>query len=124
MNSVKEHEKDSEKYTQQVSQNISYEKVSILDMIGQLRMNAARAQQRYKGKYIEFSGVLSNVDADGDYFNVETGEFLAGIQCYLKDSKNQKTIINKNIGSRVHVKGLARDVGEVLGYSLDVISVE
>lgn len=125
INGVKDwYEKDFEKQTQQIPQNILYQQVSIPELMGQLKINAARAQKNYKGKYVEFSGILSNIDADGDYFNVETGEFITGILCYLKDSKNQQIIINKNIGSRVHVKGQIRHVGEVLGYSVNVISVQ
>lgn len=104
--------------------DIIYHQVSIFDMINQLRVNPARASQTYKGKYVDFDGIIDVIDADGNYFSVNTNSFLQGIKCNMHNVKHQKIIVNKNIGDRIHVKGQVKDVGEILGYSIDVLELQ
>ena len=108
----------------EVIQNIEYQKISLRDLERQLNENAARAQQKYRGMYVEFEGKLRNIDANGEYFNVESGGYLSSFQCYIKNEEQKQVLISKNIGNNIHVKGKITRVGEILGYSVDVMEVE
>lgn len=108
---------------EETAENIVYQKISPRDLERQLQENAARAQQQYLGMYVEFEGRLRNIDANGEYFNVDSGGYLSSFQCYIKNEQQKQVLISKNIGNNVHVKGKIKRVGEVLGYSVDVMEI-
>ena len=43
-----------------------------------------------------------------------------GVQCYIKNDDQKTAIMDMSIGDTVIVKGKITDVGEVMGYSLDI----
>lgn len=90
-------------------------------LIKDLDENALKAAETYKGQYLEISGRLSNIDSSGKYFSIrpDSGLSIIGIMCYItEDLKGQVADFKK--GQNVKVIGTVKDVGEVMGYSIDV----
>jgi hypothetical protein len=91
-----------------------------------LKGNALNASNTYKGKYVEVTGKLSNIDSNGKYFDIApmNDQFaIIGVQCYI--TEDQKVAVAKlSKDQKVTVTGTMTDVGEVLGYSLKVESIK
>ena len=105
---------------------IEYTAVSVNDMMSDLDSNAMGASDKYKGKYLEITGKLSNIDAAGKYIDLMAdGDFeIIGVQCYIKSDDQEAKIASLSKGDTVTLKGKCTDVGEVLGYSLDIEEIE
>lgn len=105
---------------------IEYTAVSVNDMMSDLDSNAMGASDKYKGKYLEITGKLSNIDAAGKYIDLMAdGDFeIIGVQCYIKNDDQKSKIASMSKGDTVTLKGKCTDVGEVLGYSLDIEEIE
>lgn len=114
---------DSQK---QESESIEYTSVSVNDMMDALNNNAMGASDKYKGKYLEITGKLTNIDAAGKYIDLMAdGDFeIIGVQCYIKSDDQKSKIASMSKGDTVTLKGKCTDVGEVLGYSLDITEIE
>lgn len=114
---------DSQK---QESESIEYTSVSVNDMMDALNNNAMGASDKYKGKYLEITGKLTNIDAAGKYIDLMAdGDFeIIGVQCYIKNDDQKAKIASMAKGDTVTLKGKCTDVGEVLGYSLDIDEIE
>ena len=114
---------DSQK---QGSESIEYTSVSVNDMMTVLNDNAMGASDKYKGKYLEITGKLTNIDAAGKYINLMAdGDFeIIGVQCYIKNDDQKAKISSLTKGDTVTLKGKCTDVGEVLGYSFDITEIE
>lgn len=114
---------DSQK---QESESIEYTSVSVNDMMDALNNNAMGASDKYKGKYLEITGKLTNIDAAGKYIDLMAdGDFeIIGVQCYIKNDDQKAKIASMPKGDTVTLKGKCTDVGEVLGYSLDIDEIE
>lgn len=74
-----------------------------------------KAQKNYKDKYLEVTGIVSNIDSDGKYFSLSSdNEFsLYSIQIFV-DEKNKDEIINLKKDKNIAVKVKVKDVDEVL----------
>lgn len=105
---------------------IEYTTVSVNDMMSDLDSNAMGASDKYKGKYLEITGKLGNIDASGKYIDLMAdGDFeIIGVQCYIKNDDQKSKIASMSKGDAVTLKGKCTDVGEVLGYSLDIEEIE
>lgn len=106
---------------------VTYADADIAVLMNDLEKNAAAASKNYKGKDVKvINGIVSNIDADGKYFNVETGKKfeLKGVQCFTqnKEQKDQLSQLQKK--GPVTVYGRISDVGEILGYSLQIDKFE
>jgi hypothetical protein len=95
-------------------------------MMDALNNNAMGASDKYKGKYLEITGKLTNIDAAGKYIDLMAdGDFeIIGVQCYIKNDDQKAKIASMSKGDTVTLKGKCTDVGEVLGYSLDIDEIE
>jgi hypothetical protein len=96
------------------------------DLIKALDDNALKASQTYKGQYVEVKGKLSNIDSSGDYFSIGSlsDDFsLTLIMCYISE-EHLDTVMNFKDGQEVTVIGTITDVGEVMGYSIEVESIK
>lgn len=105
---------------------IEYTAVSVNDMMSDLDSNAMGASDKYKGKYLEITGKLTNIDAAGKYIDLMAdGDFeIVGVQCYIKNDDQKAKIASMSKGDTVTLKGKCTDVGEVLGYSFDITEIE
>ena len=88
-----------------------------------LSENALKAQMTYKGQKLELTGKLSNIDSNGAYFDlapVGSSFSLSHIQCYIKTEEQKMALMELTIGDIVTIRGTCKDVGELLGYSVDL----
>lgn len=102
---------------------VTYEKVTAKELIDTLQNNALKAKENYKDKYVEITGRLNVIDASGAYITVNPigDDFvLTGIQAYVKNDEQKKVVAELSKGDKITVKGKIKDVGEVLGYSVDI----
>ena len=88
-----------------------------------LDTNALGASEKYKGQYVELTGKLNAIDSDGKYIDIVTGddefEFI-GVTCYIKSDEQKAVIMSASTGDTLVVKGKITDVGDVLGYYLNI----
>lgn len=102
---------------------ITYTSYEVSELVNDLEGNAMKAADKYKGQYVELTGRLSNIDSSGKYIDIDPTdrEFcLTGVQCYLKTEEQKATVMDLSIGDTVVVKGKITEVGEVMGYSLNI----
>ena len=117
--------KENKANTKAKEQPVEYTACTADELAADLEKNAASASKKYKGQYLEVTGKLENIDSDGAYINLGTDEQLifVNIQCFLKTEEQKEAILNLSTGDTVTVKGKCTDVGEILGYTLDVDSL-
>lgn len=102
--------------------DIEYNKVDIQAMYDDLENNPAAAAEKYKDTYIEFSGSMDVIDSDLAYIGVmpTEGFHIVSVRCNLKDDTQKDFVKNATKGDVVTVKGKCTEVGEILGYTVDV----
>lgn len=113
--------------TKVTSEKIEYTQVDVSTLVDELKANAMKAERTYDNQHLEITGRLAVIDSDGDYISVypQNDEFaISGVQCYIKNEEQTEKVMNMNIGDTVTVKGKITSVGEILGYSLDIDSIE
>lgn len=118
-------EQKTETTSAETNQEITYTPVTVSEMVETLESNAMKASETYKGQYLEITGKLNVIDSNGKYISlVGNGDFeIIGVQCYLKTDEHKEAVMNMSIGDTVTLKGKCKDVGEVLGYSVDIDSI-
>ncbi len=88
-----------------------------------LEDNALKASENYKNKYVEITGNIGNIDSSGKYISLDGLEEdfdLTSILCYIKNDDQKKVVADTTKGQSVTVKGKVTDVGEIMGYSIDI----
>ena len=50
--------------------------------------------------------------------------FLVNIQCFIQDDEQKEYIMNCSKGDEITVRGECTDVGELLGYSIDITELK
>ncbi len=105
---------------------IEYTPYTVDEMMSDLNKNAMAASEKYKNQYVEISGRLSNIDSNGQYIDVlpvnDDWAFI-GVSCYLKSDDQKEIVKTLSVGDNIVVQGKITDVGEVLGYYLDIDSI-
>lgn len=102
---------------------IEYTAYTVTELSEDLNSNALKAADKYKGQYVELTGRLSVIDSNGKYVSIvdSTDEWaITGVQCYIKNDEQKQVVMDMSIGDEIVVKGKITDVGEVLGYFLDM----
>lgn len=105
---------------------IDYIVVSKDDLDDELDNNAALARDKYNGKYVEVSGSLGTIDSELKYISLysSTKEYdFVGIHCRIKNTEQKDIIKTLTKGQDITIRGKITDVGEVLGYYLDIIEI-
>ena len=116
----------SETSGQQEQEKIEYTPVSVEELLEALDENAAAASDQYKGQYVEVTGRLSNIDSSGDYISLSVLDendwehMFSDVQCFIKSDQQLETVKSLKKGDTIAVRGKITDVGEILGYSLDI----
>ncbi len=103
-----------------------YTTYKVSELMSDLNTNALSAADKYKGQYVELTGELSVIDSSGDYISLRSGDDpleLVGVQCFVKADEQLDIIRSASVGDTLVVKGKITDVGEVLGYWLDIDSI-
>lgn len=114
----------SQKTEEQTSeQEITYTPYTVSQLMSDLDTNALGASEKYKGQYVELTGKLNAIDSDGKYIDIVSGddefEFI-GVTCYIKSDEQKAVIMSASTGDTLVVKGKITDVGDVLGYYLNI----
>ena len=112
---TKEVEKESESPIEYVSSTAT-------ELSNALSNNAMKAQNDYENQYLEISGKLGNIDSNGKYISIDSDiDFdLTNIQCYIKSDEQKQVIMEMSRGDAIIIKGYCKDIGELLGYQIDI----
>ncbi len=124
-NSNSEQNTETKQETSQ-AETIEYTAYTVSELVNDLEENALKAEEKYKNKYVEITGRLSVIDSDGRYIslNPTENEFcLTGVQCYIKNDEQKSKVLELSKGDVLKVKGKIKSIGEVMGYSLDIDSI-
>lgn len=114
----------SQNNAKSTQEKIAYKKYSVKKIQKDLETNALNAQENYKDQYVALTGKLSNIDSSGDYISISGDEYsFTDVMCYIQDDKQLEQVKKLSTGTKVVVKGQITDVGEVLGYSMDIHSI-
>lgn len=106
-------------------EKIEYISVTAQDLVDAMNKNAMKASDSYKEKHLKIKGKLGNIDSDGKYISIDTDEIdFVNIQCYIQSDEQKEVIMEKSTGDEITVKGYCTDVGEIMGYSIDIDSVK
>ena len=108
-------------------ETVTYTAYTVDEMMDDLNTNAMNASDKYKNQYIEITGKLQSIDSDGKYISVlpENEEFaIIGVSCYIKSDEQKDVIKTKTMGDTITLRGKCTKVGDVLGYSLDIDSID
>lgn len=102
---------------------IEYTAYTVDEMMDTLESNALKAESLYNKQYVEITGRLSVIDASGKYISllpVNDDWAFIGVTCYIKNAEQREQIMEMSTDDTVTLRGKITDVGEVLGYSLDI----
>ncbi len=116
---------DTSSETAATEEAIEYKTYDVDTLIDALEANAMNAKNEYDGQYVELKGRLENIDASGDYFTIAplNDEWaIDSVQCFMDESQ-QSTLSSYNTGDTITVQGQITDVGEIMGYSLDLHAI-
>ena len=92
-------------------------------MMKELEDNAANADEKYRDQYVEISGRLDTIDSEGDYISVVSANdeyAILGVTCNIQDDKQLAEVKKMKRGDKIKIKGQITDVGEVIGYTMDI----
>lgn len=107
---------------------ITYEKIDLQTMLDELDQNALKAEKTYQNKYVEVVGSITNFDSDGSYISIEpvnADEWnFDTVMCKIKNDEQLNYLLDKVVGDQVTVKGQITSIGEVLGYTINMIEVQ
>lgn len=106
---------------------IEYADVTTDELSDALESNAMNASDTYKGNYYAVTGRLETIDASGDYIvlvDIDDDFSFHVIQCYIKNDEQLEKVKSMSTGDTVTVRGKITDVGEVLGYSMSIDSID
>lgn len=108
-------------------EKIEYTEVTTDELSDALEANAMNASDTYKGNYYAVTGRLSNIDASGKYISlVDINDQLSFnvIQCFIKSDDQLEKVKGMAVDDTVTVRGKITDVGELLGYQLNIDSID
>lgn len=99
---------------------------SVDTLVKALENNPLNASNTYKNSYVKIVGKLTNIDSSGKYFSISPidSEFsFYSVICYITESQ-KGTVARFKMGQEVTVIGTITEVGEVLGFSMDIETIE
>ena len=113
-----------------VKQAKTYTDADINAMLNEAENNGAAANKHYKGKNVRvIGGHVQNIDSDLRYISVDgtAAPFtLIHVTCNI-DNKNkdlQDAVVQLRKGQNVVVYGTITDVGDIMGYTMDLDKIE
>lgn len=119
-------EAEAEESESEPEEPIEYQDVTVDELTAALDENPLKAKQTYQDAHIRLTGVLNNIDSSGSYFNLNNGDQYSfdSVYCSILDDATLDRIASSSIGDTLVVCGTVTDVGEVLGYYVDVDYIE
>lgn len=113
--------------TEKPEEEITYTPVSVTEMMDMLDNNALKAESTYQDAYVEITGRLNVIDSDGKYISlvpIDNEYAIIGVQCQIKNDEQKTRVMDMSIGDTVVLRGKITSIGEVMGYSLDIQSIQ
>ena len=109
-------------------EEITYTAYNVTELFDALNNNALNAQQAYKDQYVEITGYLGTIDSSGKYIGVgaksdDYNYFLDEVLCYIKNDDQLNQIAAMSKDDSITLRGIITNVGEVMGYTLDIDSI-
>ena len=108
-------------------EQIVYSQYDVSALLTDLDENALKASETYEGQYVSLTGKIGTIDSSGKYIDllpIDDEWTIIGIQCYITNDEQKAAIMELSTGDTVTVEGKITSVGEVLGYSLDIDSIQ
>lgn len=124
---TKKDEGNTNEKASEPEKEIVYEEISVGKLMDDLEANALKASETYKGNYYAVTGKLLTIDASGKYISIVDADAdfaFTGVQCYIKTDDVKSVVMDLSSDEIITVRGKMKDVGEILGYSLDIDSIE
>ena len=104
--------------------NHDFIEISAVALMNELESNAARTKNNFDNRYVKITnGTVTNIESDGDYVTLN-GYSLANIQCFPKYQSTREQIFALNNGQHITVYGKITHVGEIAGFSLELLKIE
>lgn len=107
-------------------EQIEYISYDVSEMMTDLEENAMKAENKYNKQYVEIAGTLGTIDSSGSYITLlpSNNDFaFIGVQCYIQSEEKKARVLELSQGDIVTLKGKITSVGEVIGYSLNIDSI-
>lgn len=111
----------------QEPEQIEYISYEVSTLVDDLQSNAMKAEQTYLNAYVELTGKLSVIDSDGKYITLDptNNDFsFINVRCNIKNEEQKSKVIEMLKGDIVTLRGKIKSIGEVLGYELDIHSID
>lgn len=104
--------------------NHDFIEISAVALMNELKANAARTKNNFDDRYVKITNAtVTNIESDGDYVSLN-GYGLANIQCFPKYQSTREQIFALNSGQMITVYGKITHVGEIAGFSLELLKIE
>ena len=119
--------KPAEQAKPKQEKTVDYAEADIDVLINEAKNNAAKANKNYKGKNVKITGGrVSNIESEGRYIVIEGSDqfSLLHVQCYPQNKGVKDAMLDLNKDQAITVYGKIKDVGEIMGYSLDLVKIE
>ena len=113
--------------TEPNDEEITYTSYDLQEMLDELENNALKAEETYADAYIRVEGQINVIDSDGNYISIcPIGEdfVLIDMQCYLQNEEHKEVVMEKTVGDTVVIEGKVKSIGEILGYTVDIATIE
>ena len=112
----------------EVEEPITYTHYRATELFDALSANALNASQTLKGQYVELDGDVNVIDSDGKYIGVGAAStdydyLFQNVTCYLKSDDQRQQVAAMKTNEPITVYGKITDVGEVLGFYLNIDSI-
>lgn len=104
---------------------ITYTACTVKQLMDDLNSNALKAEKTYQDQFVELTGKVNVIDSDGSYISLRPADneyAIIGVTCYLRNDEQVAAVLELSVGDTVTVRGQITNVGEVMGYSLDIDS--
>lgn len=109
---------------------IDYKIVTVDVLYDELYDNILRAERTYQNEYVELSGELESIDSSGKYFLIISPDdksifsFLNNtVHCSITDKSQIDSLLERNVGDAITVRGQITKVKEKSGYTLSLIEI-
>ncbi len=107
---------------------IEYHAYDCTQLFDELKANAMKAEKDHQDEYVEVTGYLGTIDSDGGYIGLGASEdnydyMFQSIQCYMKTDEQKEKVMNLTKGDPITVRGKITQIGEVIGYHLDMTDI-
>ena len=105
---------------------VEYTSYTVDDLMAQLEGNALKSSNDHKGENVRITGKLGVIDSSGKYITLypDTDFAIIGVQCYIKNDDTKAKVAELSKDSLVTLTGKITDVGEILGYSLNIDNIK